>query len=166
GKMPRASLTRGPFGRTPEGEVVGLFTLTNAQGIELRTITYGGIIVSLRTPDRSGRLDDIVLGHDGLDGYLKHSPYFGAIVGRYANRIAQGRFTLDGTAYRLATNNGPNHLHGGTKGFDKAVWQAEPFQQGDTVGVRLSHTSPAGDEGYPGTRAARVTYSLPPASQP
>ena len=160
-----ATVTRAPFGRTAEGIAVEAYTLTNPQGMQVRVITYGAILQAIRVPDRAGRVDDVALGHDDLQGYLTNAPYFGAIVGRYANRIAQGRFTLDGTTYRLATNNGPNHLHGGTKGFDKAVWQAEPFQQGDTVGVRLSHTSPAGDEGYPGTLAARVTYSLTPASE-
>lgn len=155
-----ASISRAPFGKTPGGTVVEAFTLTNAHGIELRAITYGAIIVSLRVPDRDGRLDDVVLGYDSLDGYLRDSPYFGAIVGRYGNRIAKGRFTLDGQTYRLATNNGPNHLHGGIKGFDKVVWQAEPFQNDSGVGVAFTHVSPDGDEGYPGTLAARVTYAL------
>lgn len=155
-----AGVSRAPFGMTPEGREVELFTLTNARGVELRAMTYGAIIVSLRTPDRTGRLDDIVLGHDSLGGYLRDSPYFGAVVGRYGNRIAKGRFTLDGTTYRLATNNGPNHLHGGVRGFDKVVWEAEPFESDSGVGVVFTHTSPDGDEGYPGTLAARVRYTL------
>ena len=106
---------RAPFGRTADGQPVELFTLTNAHGIEVRLTNYGGIITSLKTPDRSGRFDDIVLGYDSLSGYLHSSPYFGAIVGRYGNRIAHGRFTLDGTTYRLAVNNGPNSLHGSTR---------------------------------------------------
>ncbi len=155
-----ASISRGPFGKTPNGTAVEAFTLTNTHGVEVRAINYGGIIVSLRVPDRAGRLDDVVLGYDSLDGYLRDSPYFGAIVGRYGNRIAKGRFVLDGTTYRLATNNGPNHLHGGVKGFDKVVWQAEPFRSDSGVGVAFTHVSPDGDEGYPGTLTARVRYTL------
>jgi aldose 1-epimerase len=154
-----ASVRRAPFGHTPEGPVE-LFTITNRQGMEVRAMTYGGIIISLRVPDRAGRLEDVVLGYDSLDGYLRSSPFFGAIVGRYGNRIARGQFTLDGKTYRLATNNGPNHLHGGVKGFDKVVWGAEPFQRGDTVGVRFTHVSPDGDEGYPAALVASVTYTL------
>jgi aldose 1-epimerase len=116
-------------------------------------------------PDRSGHPADVVLGYDSLQGYLTASPYFGAIVGRYANRIARGRFTLDGRTYRLATNDGPNHLHGGVKGYDKVVWRARSFQRGDTAGVRLEHTSPDGDEGYPGTLRVAVTYTLTPANK-
>jgi aldose 1-epimerase len=153
-------VTRQPFGATPSGEAVELFTLTNAHGMEVRVMTYGGIIVSLKVPDRSGTPGDVVLGYDSLAGYLKDSPYFGAIVGRYGNRIAKGRFTLDGREYRLATNNGPNHLHGGIRGFDKVVWRAEPFDDARGAGVVLSHTSPDGDEGYPGTLNAKVTYAL------
>ena len=137
-----------------------LFTLTNAHGIEVRLTNYGGIISSLKTPDRSGRFDDIVLGYDSLSGYLHNSPYFGAIVGRYGNRIAKGRFTLDGTTYHLAVNNGPNSLHGGVRGFDKVVWNAEPFRNDGTEGVALEYTSPDMEEGYPGTLRARVTYTL------
>ncbi len=123
-------------------------------------MNYGGSIVSLSVRDRAGNLGDIVLGFDSLAGYLKHSPYFGAIVGRYGNRISQGRFTLDGTSYRLATNDGPNHLHGGIKGFDKVVWEAEPFSNERGVGLALRHTSPDGDEGYPGRLTAQVHYLL------
>jgi aldose 1-epimerase len=149
-----------PFGLSPAGEPVDLITLVNSQGVEARVMTYGGIIVSLKTPDRNGRLDDIVLGHDDVAGYVASASYFGAIVGRYANRIALGRFTLDGREYRLATNNGPNHLHGGVRGWDKVVWQADPFNDERGVGVVLAHTSPDGNEGYPGTVRARVTYTL------
>jgi aldose 1-epimerase len=155
-----ASISRAPFGNLPDGSRVEAFTLTNANGVELRAVSYGAIIVSLRVPDRAGRMDDVVLGYDSLEGYLRVSPYFGAIVGRYGNRIAGGRFALDGKTYRLATNNGPNHLHGGIRGFDKVVWRAEPFQHDSGVGVVFSHVSPDGDEGYPGTLAARVTYTL------
>jgi aldose 1-epimerase len=151
---------RVPFGTTADGKPVELFTLTNARGVEVRLTNYGGIITSLKTPDRSGRFDDIVLGYDSLNGYLHNSPYFGAIVGRYGNRIAKGRFTLDGTTYRLAVNNGPNSLHGGIRGFDKVVWTAEPFRSNGIEGVVLEYTSADGEEGYPGTLRARVTYTL------
>ena len=150
----------GPFGRTADGQAVELFTLTNAQGIEVQLTNYGGIITSLKTPDRSGRIDDIVLGYDSLNGYLRNRPYLGAIVGRYGNRIANGRFTLDGTTYRLAVNNGPNSLHGGIRGFDKVVWHAEPFRNDGAEGVALEYTSADMEEGYPGTLRARVTYTL------
>jgi len=160
-----ASVTRAPFGRLPDGTGVEAFTLTNARGMQVRVITYGAIIQAIRVPDRAGRVGDVALGFDDLDGYLKSSPYFGAIVGRYANRIAKGRFTLDGKTYSLAVNNGPNALHGGIKGFDKVVWAAEPFQHGDSAGVTLSHTSPNGDEGYPGALAVRVTYTLTPSNE-
>ncbi len=165
---PRAQeepVTRAPFGTTPGGEAVELFTLTNSHGMEVRIMTYGGIIVSLKVPDLNGTLGDVVLGYDSLAGYLKDSPYFGAIVGRYGNRIAKGRFTLNGTTYHLATNNGPNALHGGVRGFDKVVWQAQPFEDARRRGVVLRHTSADGDEGYPGTLQATVTYTLTDGNQ-
>jgi aldose 1-epimerase len=156
----KATVAKGSFGALPDGTAVDLYTLTNAGGVEARVITYGGIIVSLKVPDRTGKLDDVVLGMDNLDGYVKGVPYFGAIVGRYGNRIANGRFTIDGKTYTLAVNNGKNALHGGLKGFDKAVWKAEPFERAGEVGLVLSHVSPDGDEGYPGTLTARITYTL------
>jgi aldose 1-epimerase len=156
----KPALTRAAFGQLPDGTAVESFTLRNAHGIEVRAITYGGIIVSLRVPDRAGRFDDVVLGYDDLAGYLRQSPYFGAIVGRYGNRIAKGRFTLDGKTYTLATNNGPNHLHGGVKGFDKVVWKAEPTSVAGGAAVTFRYTSPDGEEGYPGALSARVTYTL------
>ena len=137
-----------------------IFTLSNAGGIELRALDYGGIIMSLSTPDRSGRPANIVLGYDTPEKYLDNRRFFGAIIGRYANRIARGRFTLDGTTYQLATTNGTNHLHGGIKGFDKVVWSAEPFQTTGNRGVAFSYSSPDGEEGYPGTMRVRVTYTL------
>ena len=155
-----AAVTRAPFGTTPEGDSVELFRLTNAHGVELDAITYGGIITSLKVPDRTGTLGDVVLGYDSLAGYLRSSPYFGAIVGRYANRIARGAFTLNGTTYHLAINNPPNALHGGLRGFDKVVWQAERFSDARGAGVIFRHTSPDGDEGYPGTVTVQVTYTL------
>lgn len=153
------SITRAPFG-TMDGKPVELFTLTNSHGIEIRLTNYGAIITALRTPDRSGHFDDIVLGYDSFAGWLHNGEYFGAVVGRYGNRIARGQFTLDGTTYHLAVNNGPNTLHGGLRGFDKRVWSATPFQRQDSVGVVLEYTSPDGEEGYPGTLQARVTYTL------
>jgi len=158
-------VTKASFGTTPAGEAVDVYTMTNPQGMEVRAITYGGIITVLRVPDRDGRFEDVALGFDDLEGYLKNPPFFGAIIGRYGNRIGRGRFTLDGKTYTLATNNGPNHLHGGVKGFDKAIWQAESFKKDDVVGVIFSHTSPDGDQGYPGTLSLRVTYTLTPRNE-
>lgn len=155
-----ATVTREPFGMTPEGDSVELFTLTNANGVELRAMTYGGIIVSLKVPGRDGKLGDVVLGYDSLAGYLRASPYFGAIVGRYANRIAKGIFVLDGKTYQLAINNPPNALHGGLRGFDKVVWDGEAFSDARGTGVVFRHTSPDGDEGYPGTVTVQVSYTL------
>jgi aldose 1-epimerase len=160
-----ASVSKAMFGTTPEGTTVDVYTMTNPGGMEVRAITFGGIITSLRVPDRDGRFDDVALGFDKLADYLKNPAYFGAIIGRYGNRIGGGRFTLDGQTYKLATNNGPNHLHGGVKGFDKVVWQAESFKKGDLVGVVFTHTSPDGDEGYPGALSMRVTYTLTPRNE-
>ena len=159
-KPPSARLSRAPFGALPDGTRIELFTLTNARGTEARVITYGGIIVSLRTADRRGSFADIVLGHDTLDAYVADSPYFGAIIGRCGNRIAGGRFTLDGREHVLATNNGPNHLHGGVRGFDKVAWHAEPFERSSGVGIELRYTSRDGEEGYPGKLEALVRYTL------
>ncbi|HEX6322085.1 MAG TPA: aldose epimerase family protein, partial [Vicinamibacterales bacterium] len=136
------------------------FTLRNANGIEMRVISLGGIITHLTTPDRSGAMADIVLGFDSLDGYLKEHPYFGAIIGRYGNRIGRARFAIDGTTHSLAANNGPNHLHGGVKGFDKVVWRAEPQNTTDGQRVIFTRTSPDGEEGYPGNLTSKVTYTL------
>ena len=149
-----------PFGRTEDGRVVQLYTLTNSQGMHATITNYGGIVTSLWVPDRDGDLVDVVLGYDRLEDYLEASPYFGAIVGRYGNRIANGRFTLDDVEYSLAVNNGANHLHGGIKGFDKVVWDAEPYAGQDEVGLRLSYTSVDGEEGYPGNLTVFVTYAL------
>ena len=154
------NLSSADYGTTPEGENVRIHTLTNTAGIEVRVITYGGIIVSLRTPDRDGNFDDIVLGFDSLEGYLSKHPFFGTLVGRYANRISKGRFTLDGVEYKLARNNGENHLHGGIKGFDKVVWRDRPVEVDDGVGIVLEYTSVDGEEGYPGTLDVQVIYTL------
>jgi aldose 1-epimerase len=158
--MASPRVTKAPYGRLPDGTAVDGYTITNDHGVTMHVITYGGIITSLNTPDRSGKAEDIVLGFDSLAGYVKDSPYFGALVGRYANRIAKGRFTLDGKTYQLPVNNGQNSLHGGTRGLDKVVWNAAPFHNDSSAGVVLTYTSPDGDQGYPGTLSLRVTYTL------
>lgn len=155
-----AEVTRAPFGATPAGDAVDIFTLTNPHGLEVRAASYGGIIVSLLVPDRDGRCTDVVLGHDSLEEYLRDASSFGALVGRYANRIANARFTLDGQTYRLTANDGVNHLHGGRTGFARVVWRAASFRAHQAAGVALSYTSPDGEEGYPGNVDARVTYTL------
>jgi aldose 1-epimerase len=160
GARNRADVTRTPYGITPAGDPVYCFTMVNAHGLELRAVTYGGIIVSLSVPDRNGRMADIVLGYDSLEQYLGDPFYFGAIIGRFANRIAGARFTVDGKPYLLAANDGPNHLHGGRTGFGRVVWRAAPFRTGHTAGVALNYTSPDGEEGYPGNLETRVRYTL------
>jgi len=157
---PAVTVTRAPFGRLPDGRAVELYTLVNSHGIEVRVMTYGAIITVVKTPDRVGHIDDIALGFDSLAGYVGVHPYFGAVVGRYANRIAHGQFSLDGQTYHLALNNGPNSLHGGRRGFDKVLWTAASFSSDSGAGVTLRYTSPAGEENYPGTLAVRVTYTL------
>lgn len=149
----------------PGGEQVELFTLTNSNGVEALITNYGGIVVSLRTPDRHGIFDDVVLGCDSLAQYLSGHPYFGCIVGRYGNRIAKGRFSLDGEEFRLATNNGPNHLHGGTVGFDKVLWQVPEYGvqdklRGGGAYLLLAYRSPDGEEGFPGNLDVKVRYEL------
>jgi len=150
------------FGRTADGQPVEMFTLTGPSGVEVRAITYGAIVTSIRVPDRRGTLADVALGFDTLAGYLTEHPFFGAVVGRYGNRIANARFVLDGRTYQLAANNGPNHLHGGTRGFDKYVWTAAPIAGAN--GVAFTRTSPDGEEGYPGTLTVRVAYTLTDAN--
>jgi aldose 1-epimerase len=149
------------FGRTANQTVVDLYTLTNAHGVEARIMTYGGIIVSLKVPDRKGNLGDVVLGYGSLEGYLQNNgPYFGALIGRYGNRIRKGAFSLSGHEYRLATNNGENHLHGGVKGFDKVVWTATEVKSHEDVGLALTYLSKDGEEGYPGNLSVTVVYTL------
>jgi aldose 1-epimerase len=150
---------RRPYGVLPDGRAVDLFAL-RAGSLEVCAITYGGIITELRTPDRQGREEDVVLGHDTLEGYLRHSPYFGALIGRCANRIAHGRFALDGITHQLGRNDGEHHLHGGHLGFDKVLWVGTEFERDREAGVSFTHTSESGDEGYPGTLQARVDYTL------
>jgi aldose 1-epimerase len=164
-EKPKHQVHKELFGKTRERGPVDLYTLTNSQGLEVRAMNYGGIIVSLRVPDKSGKVEDIVLGHDKLDGYMENAPYLGAIVGRYANRIANGAFTLDGVKYSLAKNNGPNSLHGGVNGFNRAVWDAKPFENGKGVGVAFNYISKNGEEGYPGNLKVKVSYTLTDENQ-
>ncbi len=148
------------IGQTPEGDDVEEYTLVNANGIKVTVMTYGATITGVHLPDRDGEFENVTLYLDSLDDYFAGHPYFGSLVGRYANRIAKGRFELDGTEYTLATNDGPNHLHGGEQGFDKRFWQAEPVEEEDAVGVLLTYISPDGEEGYPGTLTVAVLYKL------
>jgi aldose 1-epimerase len=154
------AVNRTSFGRLPDGTRVDAFTMASGRGVEVRVMTYGAALISVRAPDRSGHVDDIVLGFDTFDDYLTKARFFGTVVGRYGNRIAGARFMLDGSIVRLAANNGPNHLHGGVKGFDKVVWTGEPFDRDGNVGVVFKYTSPDGEEGYPGTLNVAVTYTL------
>jgi aldose 1-epimerase len=156
----QAKITRASFGKTADGQNVDIFTLTNKRGLEVKITNFGGIITSLKVPDRNGKVDDIVLGFDNLDAYLKGHPYFGALIGRYGNRIAKGRFTLNGHEYKLAVNNGENHLHGGIKGFDKVVWTAQSARIRDGVALKLTYLSKNGEEGYPGNLRVIVVYRL------
>jgi aldose 1-epimerase len=155
----RPTITKDAFGTTPAGEPVDRYTLSNAR-MRVRILTYGGILQTIEVPDRRGRLANVTLGFDNLADYVARSPYFGCITGRYANRIALGRFTLDGVAHQLPINNPPNSLHGGTVGFDKRVWAATPVRGRDSVGLTLRLTSQAGDQGYPGALDVTVTYTL------
>lgn len=143
-----------------DGRKVSLFTMTNGSGIRVALTNYGAAITELWTPDDSGRMADVALGFDTLEQYRASTVYFGCMVGRCANRIARGRFEIDGRAYRLAANNGPNHLHGGVKGFDKVVWEARDFAGGDGEGVQFRYRSPDGEEGYPGNLDVTVEYVL------
>jgi aldose 1-epimerase len=148
------------MGRTADGVEVDLYTLTNANGLRVKVMTYGATIIGVETPDRNGRIENITLSLDSLDDYLKGHPCLGSTIGRYANRIARGKFSIDGVEYPLAVNNGPNHLHGGIKGFDKVVWHAQPRQTAEAAGVAFSYESADGEEGYPGRLKAEVVYSL------
>jgi len=154
-------VTKQDYGKTSTGESVYLYTLRNTHGVEAKITNYGGILVSLKVPDRNRKFDDVVLGFKDLDSYLtKNDPYMGALIGRYGNRIAKGRFTLDGVEYKLAVNNGENHLHGGIKGFDKVVWTGREMKMGTSPAVALTYLSKDGEEGYPGNLNVRVVYSL------
>jgi aldose 1-epimerase len=155
-----ASISKSTFGTMPDGTQVELYTLTNSDGLVCKVITYGAVVTELHVPDRAGRLGDVVLGFGNLEQYIKESPCFGAIVGRVANRIAKGKFSIDGKTYSLAINNPPNTLHGGIKGFDKLVWKAEAAEGPNGPSVILGLISPDGDEGFPGTLKVKVTYIL------
>jgi aldose 1-epimerase len=159
GKQPAPGIKRSVFGKMKDGQTVDLYTLTNRNGMEVSITPYGGRVVSLVVPDRHGKLGDVVLGFDNLQGYLGDNPYFGALIGRYANRIAHGRFTLDGVTYKLPINDGPNSLHGGTKGFDKQVWKARELS-GAHPAIELTYLSKDGEEGYPGNLSVKVVYTL------
>jgi len=154
-------VSKDSFGKTAEGESVDIYTLTNRNGMETRITNYGGIVVSLTAPDRDNKYADVVLGFNDLDSYLKGHPYFGALIGRYGNRIAKGRFKLNGVEYnKLAVNNGENHLHGGIKGFDKVVWTAQEYKSRLGPALSLTYKSKDGEEGYPGNLTVRVIYTL------
>lgn len=154
------TITKASFGTLQDGTNVDVYTLTNSGGMEVKILTYGGILQSIKVPDRRHRFANVTLGFDNLADYVAKSPYFGCITGRYANRIAKGTFQLNGQTYHLPINNPPNSLHGGTIGFDKHVWGATPVQGEDSVALVLTFTSPDGDQGYPGTLANQVTYTL------
>jgi aldose 1-epimerase len=149
-----------PFGKLADGREVDIYTIETKSKMVVKVINYGGIVVSLEVPDRRGKFADVVLGFDKIEDYVKSSPYFGCITGRCANRIAKGKFTLEGKEYTLATNNGPNHLHGGIVGFDKVIWQTETFENADELGLKFTHVSKDGDEGYPGNLNCTVIYTF------
>jgi len=153
-------LRKTEFGTTPDGQEVSLFTIRNTQGSVVKLTDYGAIVVAVEVADRAGQRENITLGFDHLPGYLQRHPYFGATVGRFCNRIAKGKFTLDDTPYKLATNDGPNHLHGGKKGFDRYVWEAEEVEYQSGLGVKFSRVSQDGEEGYPGDLEVSVVYQL------
>lgn len=156
----KSGIEEAVFGTMPDGREIKSYTLKNANGLEMKAITYGGIITSLKIPDKKGAFEDIVLGYDNLQSYLDNNPYFGAIIGRYGNRIGHGTFLLDGETYVLAKNNGKNHLHGGVKGFDKVVWDVEEISKEDGLGLIFSYRSIDIEEGYPGNLDATVSYFL------
>ncbi|NQU22614.1 MAG: galactose mutarotase [Candidatus Nealsonbacteria bacterium] len=160
GSDAKMNIEKTSFGKTKDGTEVDRYTLTNDNGLKVGLITFGAMMTSVEVPDRDGKFANVTLFRDTLDDYIEGHPYFGCVAGRYANRIAKGKFTLDGKEYSLTINNDANHLHGGEVGFDKHVWKAKPIEADGSVGVRFSLTSPDGDQGYPGTLEASVTYSL------
>jgi aldose 1-epimerase len=157
---PKGTITKASFGQTLDGQAVEIYTLKNTSGAEAKIMTYGGIVQSLIMPDKNGKLADIVLGYDTLDGYLTNSPYFGALIGRYGNRIGGAQFTLDGKTYTLATNNNGNTLHGGLKGFDKVVWTARPLPSAQGPALIMTYVSKDGEEGFPGNLQITAIYTL------
>jgi aldose 1-epimerase len=160
-----SSIRRSPYGTLPDGTAVDLYALENANGLSCRVITYGATITELHVPDRSGRLGDVVLGLGSLAEYVAQNSYMGCVIGRFANRIARGRFTVDGKAYAIAVNDPPNTLHGGARGFGRAVWKARPVETPDGPSVEFRHLSPDGDEGFPGALQVRMTYALTNADE-
>lgn len=154
------SIKKSPFGKTPDGEPVDLYTLKNKNGVEAAITNYGGAVVSLKVPDRDGKLGDVVLGFDSVDGYVNNTSYIGALIGRYGNRIGHAQFMLDGKTYTLAKNNGENTLHGGIKGFNRAVWTAKEIPAKDGQALELTYLSKDGEEGFPGNLHVRVIYTL------
>lgn len=156
----KPSVVKKSFGRTADGQKVDIYTLTNTSGAEARIINYGGTVVSLKIPDRNGKLGNIVLGYDSLEDYEKHNAFFGALIGRYGNRIAKARFSLGGKEYNLAANNGPNHLHGGPKGFHRVVWSGRSSTNADGASLALTYLSRDGEEGYPGNLNIKAVYTL------
>lgn len=161
----KAAVQKAPFGKTKEGVAVEIYTLKNKNGMVAKVATYGATLTELLVPDKTGALINVVLGFNSIEPYLAGVPYFGATIGRVGNRIAKGSFTLNGKTYKLATNDGPNHLHGGVKGFDKVVWKAEPVTVANGQAVKFSYHSPDGEEGYPGNLDATVTYTLTDANE-
>ncbi len=159
-KNPKCKVEKSNFGISPEGDSVALYTLKNEKGYVVKITNYGGIITEIHTPDRNGKMGNIVLGFDNLEQYLGGHPYFGALIGRYGNRIAKAQFSLDGEGYQLAVNNGNNALHGGLKGFDKVIWNAQVISCVDRAALKLSYLSPDGEEGYPGNLTVSVIYEL------
>ncbi|WP_058049308.1 aldose epimerase family protein [Janthinobacterium sp. Ant5-2-1] len=154
------SVTQLPFGILPDGQHVSVFTLTNRHGMQVKVLDFGAIISEIHVPDRNGSFADVVLGFDRIEPYLHNSAFLGAVIGRFGNRIAEGRFSLDGKDYQLAVNNPPNHLHGGNQGFHQVMWQAAPFTRDDAVGITFTRSSPHGEDGYPGKLDVTVVYEL------
>jgi aldose 1-epimerase len=160
GSKVKAGVEKREFGRMPDGRVVDIYTLTNAAGSMVRVMTYGATVTDIIVKDSKGKFGDVALGFDNFQDYLAGHPYFGVATGRVANRIAKGKFTLEGKTYQLAVNNGPNHLHGGIKGLDKVLWKAEEVQSADGPAISCSYTSPDGEEGYPGALSTTIVYTL------
>lgn len=154
------AITEAPFGKLPSGESTTLYTMTNAKGVVVKVSNYGGTITSMITPDKSGKMADILLGFDSVDGYLQNKSFFGSMIGRYGNRIGKSQFVLDGKTYNLDKNDGANHLHGGSQGFWAVMWDAKSFKTENSVGLTLTRTSPDGEQGYPGSLKVTVVYEL------
>lgn len=158
--MAKPKIKKAAFGKTSDGKSVEIYTLENSKGASTQIMTYGGSVVSLKVPDKNGKIGDVVLGLDSIGDYEKYGIFLGALIGRYGNRIAKGKFTLNGKEYNLAVNNGVNHLHGGVKGYDKVVWTAKPFTDKNGANLQLTYLSKNGEEGYPGNLSIKVIYTL------